>query len=35
MKLGNSCILCKDQKNLQNNVVKVWLFKNGNDLYEQ
>ena len=31
-KLGNYCILCTDQKNLQNNSIKVWLtlFKNGN-----
>ena len=28
-KLGNYCILCTDQKNLQNNSIKVWstLFK--------
>ena len=24
-KLGNYCILCTDQKNLQNNFIKVWL----------
>ena len=36
MKLGNYCILCTDQKNLQSNSIKVWLtlFKNGNNLYE-
>ena len=35
MKLGKFCILCTDQKNLQNNSIKVWLiFKNGNNLYE-
>ena len=35
-KLGNYCILCTDQKNLQSNSIKVWLalFKNGNSLYE-
>ena len=29
-------ILCTNQKNLQNNYIKVWstLFKNGNNLYE-
>ena len=36
-KLGSYCILCTDQKNLQNNSVKVWLtlFKDGNNSYEQ
>ena len=36
MKLDNYYILCTDQKNLQNNYIKVWLtlFKNGNNLYE-
>ena len=36
-KLGSYCILCTDQKNLQNNSVKVWptLFKDGNNFYEQ
>ena len=40
LKAGNNsekfCILCTDQKNLQNNSIKVWLtlFKNGNNLYE-
>ena len=36
MKLDNYYILCTDQKNLQNNFIKVWLtlFKNGNNLYE-
>ena len=24
-KLGNYCVLCADQKNLQNNFIKVWL----------
>ena len=24
-KLGNYCVLCTDQKNLQNNFIKVWL----------
>ena len=35
-KLGNYCILCTDQKNLQSNSIKVWLalFKKGNNLYE-
>ena len=35
-KLGSYCILCTDQKNLQNNSVKVWptLFKDGNNFYE-
>ena len=35
-KLGNYCILCTVQKNLQNNSIKFWLtlFKNGNNLYE-
>ena len=35
-KLGNYCILCTDQKNLQKMFIKVWLtlFKNGNNLYE-
>ena len=35
-KLGSYCILCTDQKNLQNNSVKVWLtlFKNGSNLYQ-
>ena len=35
-KLGKSCILCTDQKNLQKMFIKVWLtlFKNGNNLYE-
>ena len=34
MKLDNYCILCTDQKNLQNNSIKVWLtlFKNENNL---
>ena len=33
MKLDNYCILCRDQTNLQNNSIKVWLvlFKNGNN----
>ena len=36
MKSDNYFILCKDQKNLQNKSIKVWLtlFKNGNNLYE-
>ena len=36
-KLDNYCILCEDQKNLQNNSIRVWLtlFKNGKSLYEQ
>ena len=36
MKLGNYCILCTDQNNLQDNSIKVWLtlFKYGNNLYE-
>ena len=36
MKLGNHCILCTDQKDLQNKSIKVWLtpFKNGSNLYE-
>ena len=25
MKLGNYCTLCTNQKNLQNNSIKVWL----------
>ena len=35
-KLGNYCILCTDQKNLQNKSIKVWLtsYKHGNNLYE-
>ena len=35
--LGNYCILCTDQKNLQKMFTKVWLtfFKQGNNLYEQ
>ena len=35
-KLGNYYILCTDQKNLQNNSIKVslTLSKNGNNLYE-
>ena len=35
-KLDNYCILCTDQKNLQNNAIIIWsmLFKNGNNLYE-
>ena len=35
-KLGNYCNLCTDQKNSQNNSIKVWLTlsKNGNNLYE-
>ena len=35
-KLGNYCILCTVQKNLQNNSIKILstLFKNGNNLYE-
>ena len=37
MKLDNYCILCTDQKNLQNNSIKVLLtlFKDGNNFYEQ
>ena len=37
MKLGSYCIPCTDQKNLQNNSIKVWLtlFKDGNSFYEQ
>ena len=33
MKLGNYYTLCTDQKNLQNNSIKVWLalFKDGNN----
>ena len=36
-KLGNYCILCTDQKNLQKISTKVWstLFNYGNNLYEQ
>ena len=36
MKLDKYFILCTDQKNLQNNCIKVWLtlFKNRNNLYE-
>ena len=36
MKLDNCLIFCTDQKNLQNNCIKVslTLFKNGNNLYE-
>ena len=36
VKLGNYCILCKDQKSLQNKSIKVWLplFKHGKNLYE-
>ena len=35
-KLGKSCILCTDQKNLQKIFMKVCLTlcKNGNNLYE-
>ena len=35
-KLDNDCVLCTDQKNLQNNSIKAWLtlFKNENNLYE-
>ena len=35
-KLGNYCILCKYQINLQKMFIKVWLilFKNGSNLYE-
>ena len=35
--MGNYCILCTDQKNLQNNSIKVWstLYKHGNNFYEQ
>ena len=34
---GNYCILCIDQKNLQNSSIKVWLalFKDGNNFYER
>ena len=33
MKPENYCILCRDQINLQNNSIKVWLalFKDGNN----
>ena len=36
MKLGRSCILCANQRNLQKMFIKVWLtlFKYGNNLYE-
>ena len=36
MKSDNYCILYVDQKNLQNNSIKVWLtlFKDGNNCYE-
>ena len=36
MKLDNYCILCRDQKNLQNNSIKVWStwFQNVKNLYE-
>ena len=36
MRLGNYCIICRDQENLQKKSLKVrWtLFKNGNNLYE-
>ena len=35
-KLGNYCILCTNQKNLQKISTKVWftLFKHRNNLYE-
>ena len=37
MKLDNYCILCTDQRNLQNNSIKVWstLFKIEKNRYEQ
>ena len=37
MKLGNYCILCADQKHLQNNFIKVLLtlFTDGNNFYVQ
>ena len=37
MKLGNYCILCTDQKHLQNNFIKVLLtlFTDGNNFYAQ
>ena len=37
MKYNNYCLLCTDQKNLQNNSVKVWLtlFKDENNFHEQ
>ena len=36
MKLDNYCILCTDQRNLQNNSIKVWLtlFKIEKNRYE-
>ena len=36
-KLDNNCIICTDQKNLQNNSKKVWLtlFKEENNFYKQ
>ena len=36
IEIDNYCILCTDQKNLQNNSMKNWLtlFKHGNNLYE-
>ena len=36
MKSGNYCILCTNQKNLQNKSMKVLLtlFKDGNYFYE-
>ena len=35
-KLGQFCILCAEQKNLQKMFIKVWLtlFKHGNNLYK-
>ena len=37
MKFGNYCTFCTDQKNLQNNSMKVSLalLKDGNNFYEQ
>ena len=37
MKLGNYYTLCTDQKNLQNNFIKVWFAfsKDENNVYEQ
>ena len=37
MKLRNYCILCTDQKHLQNNFIKVLLtlFTDGNNFYAQ
>ena len=36
LKLDNYCIVCTDEKNLQNNSIKVQLtlFKNENNIYE-